>query len=184
MAQDARYIKPSGINHRMDMASVRYTFQGFIDVSFKCLTDLKCKKIFQYKKNLWMTVGAMCASLATTASLLTIYSSPRDVFNRAAMAVIRVFDLCAFMFISFLLFARISSAVIINHTTQHSLRAASRISVNLVNDLGNSLSCTVEPRGELPICSRQIIDSIFPVQVIEYLIILCILTGAYIGLGK
>ena len=131
-----------------------------------------------------MTVGAMCASLATTASLLTIYSGPRDAFNRAAMIVIRVFDLCAFLFISFLLFARISSAVVINHTTQHSLRAASRISSNIVNDLANTLSCTVEPRDELPICSRQIIDSIFPVKLIEYLIILCLLTGAYIGLGK
>ncbi|EFP07396.1 hypothetical protein GCK72_006283 [Caenorhabditis remanei] len=167
MSQDARYIKASGPNYAMDMASVRYTFQGFID----------------YKKNLWMTVGAMCASLATTASLLTIYSGPRDAFNRAAMIVIRVFDLCAFLFISFLLFARISSAVVINHTTQHSLRAASRISSNIVNDLANTLSCTVEPRDELPICSRQIIDSIFPVKLIEYLIILCLLTGAYIGLA-
>uniref|UniRef100_A0A1I7TUW5 Uncharacterized protein n=1 Tax=Caenorhabditis tropicalis TaxID=1561998 RepID=A0A1I7TUW5_9PELO len=168
MEQTSKYMYTSmRSDHRLDYASIQYTFKGFID----------------YKKNLWMTVGAMCASLATTASLLTIYSGPRDAFNRAAMLVIRVFDLCAFIFISFLLFARISTAIVINHTTQQSLRAASRISPRLINNLGNTLSCTVEPRDELPICSQEIIDSIFPVKLIEYLIILCLLTGAYIGLA-
>ncbi|EGT48261.1 hypothetical protein CAEBREN_28726 [Caenorhabditis brenneri] len=167
MTQDARYIKATGPSYRVDIASIKYTFEGFID----------------YKKNLWMTVGAMCASLATTASLLTIYRGPSDAFNRAAVIVIRVFDLCAFLFIAFLLFARISAAVIINHTTQYSLRAASRISSSLVNDIGNALSCTVERRDEHPLCSHQIIESIFPVKLIEYLIILCLLTGAYIGLA-
>uniref|UniRef100_A0A8R1I509 Uncharacterized protein n=1 Tax=Caenorhabditis japonica TaxID=281687 RepID=A0A8R1I509_CAEJA len=167
LTQRVEYMKPVTMDYRVDVASVKYTFQGFID----------------YKKNLWMTVGAMCASLATTASLLTIYSGPRDVFNRAAMAVIRIFDLCAFLFIAFLLFARISAAVVIDHTTQHALRCAARISTNLVAELGNGLSCTIEHRDELPVCSRAIIESIFPVKLIEYLIILCILTGAYIGLA-
>ncbi|CAI2343527.1 unnamed protein product [Caenorhabditis sp. 36 PRJEB53466] len=167
LTRDVDYVRHSNMDNRMDVSSVKYTFQGFID----------------YKKNLWMTVGAMCASLATTTSLLTIYSGPRDAFNRAAMVVIRVFDLCAFLFIAFLLFARISAAVIITHTTQYSLRAAGRISDSLITDLGNALSCTIEQRDDLPICNRAIIDSIFPVKLIEYLIILCLLTGAYIGLA-
>ncbi|CAI5442569.1 unnamed protein product [Caenorhabditis angaria] len=149
-----------------DIQTIRYTMNAFID----------------YKKNLWMTVGSMCASLATTASILMISTNGNHTLvNKPTMILIRIFDLISFAFIGCLLFARVSSAVIIHQTTQHALKSADRL-VSL-NDLINQLSCSISPRDQLPLCSHLFIASIFPVKLIEYLIILCLLTGAYIGLA-
>ncbi|CAO4365594.1 hypothetical protein L5515_014502 [Caenorhabditis briggsae] len=167
MAQDVRYVKPYGTNYANDYLSIQYTHQALID----------------YKKNLWLTVGAMCASLAATASLLTIYSSPHDGYNRAATNLIRIFDFSSFLFITFLLFARISYAIRLSTNAQPSLRAASRISQTIFDEFGATLDCRLHPTMDEKNCASEIVTSAFPLHFLEYLVILCVLTAAYIGLA-
>lgn len=167
LAIDVKYVKAHGSNYRNDMEYIQYTLQALVD----------------YKKNLWLTVGAMCASLAATASLLTTYSGPKETYNRTAMILIRIFDYLVFLFITFLLFARISCAIVLVVNAEKSLLAAQRISPIIYKELEHSLNCVLDGFVPQVSCTNEIIESAFPIHFIEYLVILCILTAAYIGLA-
>ncbi|CAD6197485.1 unnamed protein product [Caenorhabditis auriculariae] len=150
--------------NRKDIGAVAFVMRALVD----------------YKKNLWMSVGSMCASLASTAFfvLMTDYHAN---YNRLALALVRVFDVFAFMSLPMLLLARAFIARTLNALMPLALRSAERL-INPI-DFINDLSCSIEPRENLPLCAELMQRSIFPVKLIEYLIILCVLTGAYIALA-
>lgn len=156
----------------VDVAAVRFIMRALID----------------YKKNLWITVGAMCASLATTAFLLLLAEDHR--LNKVAKALvsdfnpletsrwvlmtffciensdfqIRVVDLCAFIALPCLLAARRLVAGSIIQFGQNALNAAGRV-VD-VNPFQSELICSIQPRGDnVTRCSDIIIKSLFPVKV-------------------
>ncbi|VDN30923.1 unnamed protein product [Cylicostephanus goldi] len=137
--------------------------------------------LLQYKKNLWMTVGAMCASLSTSAIIIFFYNTYWHQMSKVTTAVVRIVDTVAFLSLPFLLGARLMIAVNIMTYLEPSLHAASRLVST--NAFMNELVCSIIPRESLPLCSAVIERSIFPILVLKYLLILCILTAAYIMLA-
>uniref|UniRef100_A0A0K0DNJ2 G_PROTEIN_RECEP_F1_2 domain-containing protein n=1 Tax=Angiostrongylus cantonensis TaxID=6313 RepID=A0A0K0DNJ2_ANGCA len=135
---------------------------------------------FQYKKNLWMTVSAMCASLSTSAIIVLFYNTYWPNMNRLTKTVCMV-DTVAFLSLPFLLGARMMIALNLTTYIQPSLRAASRLVPT--NELMDELKCSIVPMESLPLCSVIVERSIFPVVVLKFLIVLCVLTAAYILLA-
>ncbi|PIO52777.1 hypothetical protein TELCIR_25913, partial [Teladorsagia circumcincta] len=60
-----------GSDNQADINLVRFVMIAFVD----------------YKKNLWMTVGAMCASLSTSAIILFFYNSYWNQMSRITKTV-------------------------------------------------------------------------------------------------
>ncbi|WKX92940.1 hypothetical protein Q1695_010735 [Nippostrongylus brasiliensis] len=134
-----------------------------------------------YKKNLWMTVGAMCASLSTSAIILFFYNAYWNQMCRVTRAVVCVVDLVAFLSLPFLLGARLLIATNLITYIEPSLRAASRLVST--GSFMNELTCSIIARESLPLCSVVLERSIFPVLILKYIIVLCVLTAAYIMLA-
>ncbi|VDM64474.1 unnamed protein product [Angiostrongylus costaricensis] len=155
----------SDVENRDDINLVRLVMMTFID----------------YKKNLWMTVSAMCASLSTSAIIVLFYNIYWPNMNRLTKTVVCVVDTVAFLSLPFLLGARMMIALNLTTYVEPSLRAASRLVPT--NGLMDELKCSVVPKESLPLCSVIVERSIFPVVVLKFLIVLCVLTAAYILLA-
>ncbi|EYC15427.1 hypothetical protein Y032_0037g3515 [Ancylostoma ceylanicum] len=165
LANQVEYRASPMIENRGDINLVRFVMVAFVD----------------YKKNLWMTVGAMCASLSTSAIILFFYNTYWHQMSRITRAVVCVVDMVAFMSLPFLLGARLMIAVNLTTYLEPSLRAASRLVST--NTFMNDLVCSIITRESLPLCSVVVERSIFPIIILKYLIVLCVLTAAYILLA-
>uniref|UniRef100_A0A7I4Y4B3 G protein-coupled receptor n=1 Tax=Haemonchus contortus TaxID=6289 RepID=A0A7I4Y4B3_HAECO len=165
LVNQVEYRASPGSDSQGDINLVRFVMIAFVD----------------YKKNLWMTVGAMCASLSTSAIILFFYNSYWSQMSRVTKAVVCVVDMLALLSLPFLLGARLMIATNLTTYIEPSLHAASR----LVSTSGfmNELKCSIIARESLPLCSVVLERSIFPVLILKYLIVLCVLTAAYIMLA-
>ncbi|KAK6023690.1 hypothetical protein OSTOST_10519 [Ostertagia ostertagi] len=138
-----------------------------------------------------MSVGAICASLATSAIILFFYNSYWNPVNRITKIVVYVVDMMALLSLPFLLGAGLMIAFLLGaglmiamyptSCIEPSLHSASR----LVSTSGfvSELMCSIIARESLPLCSVVLERSIFPVLILKYLIVLCVLTAAYIMLA-
>lgn len=104
--------------------------------------------MLQYKKNLWITVGAMCASLATSAFFMFLMEHNR--LHPVIKKTIRVIDLIAFLMLPLLLVARRFIAININMYLDMGLRAANRMVDG--NEFINRLKCSINPRENVSVC--------------------------------
>uniref|UniRef100_A0A1I7X156 Uncharacterized protein n=1 Tax=Heterorhabditis bacteriophora TaxID=37862 RepID=A0A1I7X156_HETBA len=152
-------------NNLSDVATVRFVMTALVD----------------YKKNLWVSVGAMCASLSTSSFFVLLIDYYGSKYHRATIGLVRVVDFCAFVALPFLITARLMIAQNLETYMDPALRAAGRLADP--QQFINELKCSITMRENLPLCAVVMERAIFPVKVLEYLIILCILTGAYILLA-
>jgi hypothetical protein len=132
-----------------------------------------------YKKNVWMTVGAMCVALSTSCFFLFLL--PISQIRRININIMKIIDFIAFASIPMMLLARSFVAEAVRPTIQNALQTAHKIAS--ADKLMNSLVCSIHYRENLPYCSDLILESIFPVVLLKYLLILTILTLAYIALA-
>ncbi|KAK6736795.1 hypothetical protein RB195_019473 [Necator americanus] len=165
LANQVEFRASPGIESRDDINLVRFVMIAFVD----------------YKKNLWMTVGAMCASLSTSAIIVFFYNTYWHQMSKITRVVVCVVDMVAFLSLPFLLGARLMIAVNLTTYLEPSLRAASRLVST--NTFMNDLVCSIITRESLPLCSMVVERSIFPILILKYLIVLCVLTAAYILLA-
>ncbi|MFH4978713.1 hypothetical protein AB6A40_005422 [Gnathostoma spinigerum] len=134
--------------------------------------------LIDYKKNMWMSVASMCVSLSTSCFFL-IMALPSQ---RAAYVVImRIVDLMAFSSLPAILVARYILVQSIHIHLPGALMLAN--SIKSADELTDSLGCSVLIRENIPLCSDVILKSIFPTVIIEYLVILSIMTIAYLLLA-
>lgn len=129
-----------------------------------------------YKKNVWMTVAAMCVALSTSCFFLFIL--PITKIHRFHVTLVGSIDVIAFSTLPLLFSAR-SELV---DATRHHLPEVLKISHKFLTAerLMNAVQCTIHPREKLPFCSDLIIKSIIPVVLLKYLLIVCILTLVYL----
>jgi len=132
-----------------------------------------------YRKNIWMTVGAMCIALSTSCFFLFIL--PISSIRKLNVNIMKIIDLISFGSIPMMLMNRSLVADSVRVSLQESLQTAHKIAP--ADRLMNNLICTIHYRDGLPFCSELILNSIFPVILLKYLLILTILTLAYIGLA-
>ncbi|CAJ0945670.1 unnamed protein product, partial [Mesorhabditis belari] len=135
--------------------------------------------LVEYKKNLWMSVAAMCASLSASCFFLLLINE--DTCYRFYLVLMRILDIVSFLSLPLLLIFRIMTVAQLNRHLNRVLVGLSRLSDPSV--LMNRLKCSIEERENLVLCSLVIERSIFPVIVLEYLLVLAIITAAYIGLA-
>uniref|UniRef100_A0A915D874 Uncharacterized protein n=1 Tax=Ditylenchus dipsaci TaxID=166011 RepID=A0A915D874_9BILA len=110
-----------------------------------------------YKKNIWISVGVMCVALSTSCFFLFIL--PVTKIRKFHVALVGAIDLVAFA--TCLSFSQLGLLV-------------------SAESLMNAIQCTILPREKLHFCSQLILNSILPVVLLKYLLILCILTLAYL----
>uniref|UniRef100_A0A914ZHG9 Uncharacterized protein n=1 Tax=Panagrolaimus superbus TaxID=310955 RepID=A0A914ZHG9_9BILA len=132
-----------------------------------------------YKKNVWMTVGAMCVALSTSCFFLFLL--PISQIRRINVNIMKIIDFIAFASIPMMLLARTFVAEAVRPTIQGALQIAHKIAS--ADKLMNSLVCSIHYRENLPYCSDLILESIFPIVLLKYLLILTVLTLAYIALA-
>ncbi|CAI4224151.1 unnamed protein product [Auanema sp. JU1783] len=135
--------------------------------------------LVDYKKNLWITVGAMCALLATSSFFVLLLDESR--FNKLIKVLICIVDMIVFTVLPCLFVARRLSAINLKRYWPDALNSANGLTntTSFTNDLG----CSITELENVPLCSHVVLASIFPIKVLEYLVILCVLTGAYIALA-
>ncbi|VDP33002.1 unnamed protein product [Heligmosomoides polygyrus] len=72
LAGQVEFRASPALENKDDINLVRFVMIAFVD----------------YKKNLWMTVGAMCASLSTSAIILFFYNSYWSQMSRVTKTVV------------------------------------------------------------------------------------------------
>uniref|UniRef100_A0AC34PZ36 Gustatory receptor n=1 Tax=Panagrolaimus sp. JU765 TaxID=591449 RepID=A0AC34PZ36_9BILA len=132
-----------------------------------------------YKKTTWMTIGAMCIALSTSCFFLFIL--PISQIRRLNVNLMRIIDIIAFGTIPIMLLNRQLVADNLQEHLQEALQTGHKLAP--ADKLMNTLICTIHYREGLPFCSKLVLESIFPVILLKYLLILTILTLAYIALA-
>ncbi|KAI1728143.1 hypothetical protein DdX_00299 [Ditylenchus destructor] len=129
-----------------------------------------------YKKNVWMTVAAMCVALSSSCFFLFIL--PATKIRRFHVILVGSIDVIAFATLPALLIGRAELV----EATRHHLSEVLRVSHKYLTAerLMNTVQCTIHPREKLPFCSDLILKSILPVVLLKYLLIVCILTLVYL----
>ncbi|VDM66373.1 unnamed protein product, partial [Strongylus vulgaris] len=184
---DVSYTLSKDLNIMADENRLRRTPEMILKVILSIVIVAMTKRVHllrkkqRYKKNLWMTVGAMCASLSTSAIIIFFYNTYWHQMSKITTAVVRIVDMVAFLSLPFLLGARLMIAMNITTYLEPSLQAASRLIST--NTFMNELVCSIIPRESLPLCSAVVERSIFPILILKYLIVLCVLTVVYILLA-
>ncbi|KJH45161.1 hypothetical protein DICVIV_08803 [Dictyocaulus viviparus] len=145
------------------------------------LVQLVMVTFIDYKKNLWMTVGAMCSSLSTSAIIVFLYNVYWPSMNNVTKSIVCVVDMVAYLSLTFLLGARMMIVLNLINYIEPSLQAASRLVPT--SDFMNELRCSIIANDSLPLCSVVLERSIFPLIILKYLIVLCVLTFVYILLA-
>ncbi|CAJ0581601.1 unnamed protein product, partial [Mesorhabditis spiculigera] len=135
--------------------------------------------LVEYKKNLWMSVAAMCASLSASCFFLLLINEEKCY--KLYTVMMRVLDMVSFLALPLLLVFRMFTVTQLNVHLNRVLVGLSRLSDPSL--LMNRLKCSIEERENLPLCSLVIERAIFPVVVLEYLLVLAVITAAYIGLA-
>uniref|UniRef100_A0A1I7XX93 G protein-coupled receptor n=1 Tax=Steinernema glaseri TaxID=37863 RepID=A0A1I7XX93_9BILA len=132
-----------------------------------------------YKQNSWMSIGSMCVALATSSFFLFI--APTTHIRKSHFIIMQTVDLVAFVTIPMLLIVRIAIVQAIENGLQVALASASKLASS--DYFENELQCSISPSNDLPDCAEQIIGSVFPVALLKYLVILCVVSIAYIVLA-
>uniref|UniRef100_A0A914QIT8 Uncharacterized protein n=1 Tax=Panagrolaimus davidi TaxID=227884 RepID=A0A914QIT8_9BILA len=114
-----------------------------------------------YKKNVWMTVGAMCVALSTSCFFLFLL--PISQIRRINVNIMKIIDFIAFASIPMMLLSRTFVAEAVRPTIRNALQTAHKIAS--ADKLMNSLVCSIHYRENLPYCSDLILESIFPVHI-------------------
>ncbi|PAV74936.1 hypothetical protein WR25_21196 [Diploscapter pachys] len=136
------------------------------------------RALIDYKKNLWMTVGAMSVCVATSAySILLQHNKTTSQLVVFAVAFV---DFFSFLCIPVLLLTRL---IVASHLHMH-IPSALLAAQNLVNptQFMNELKCSITTREALPLCSSEMIGSILPIKILEFLLVVCVLAAAYLVL--
>uniref|UniRef100_A0A0R3RGF1 G_PROTEIN_RECEP_F1_2 domain-containing protein n=1 Tax=Elaeophora elaphi TaxID=1147741 RepID=A0A0R3RGF1_9BILA len=134
--------------------------------------------LVDYKKNMWMIVGSMCVALSTSCFILMLNTSSRNI---AYDIVIRGIDLLAFGTLPFFLVARL---ILLNSIFEQLPVVLREIQfVQYSKQLSTALHCSFVPVKEVPLCDQVIRNALFPAYIIKFLIILAILTVAYMLLA-
>uniref|UniRef100_A0A915PSR8 ABC transmembrane type-1 domain-containing protein n=1 Tax=Setaria digitata TaxID=48799 RepID=A0A915PSR8_9BILA len=114
-----------------------------------------------YKKNMWMIVGSMCVALSTSCFILMLNASSRKA----------TYDII----VRLILLNSISEQLpIVLHEIQF---------LPHFKQLSTTLHCSFVPVVEVPLCIQVIQNALFPIYIIKFLIILAILTIAYMLLA-
>ncbi|EFO23239.2 hypothetical protein LOAG_05247 [Loa loa] len=131
-----------------------------------------------YKKNMWMIVGSMCVALSTSCFILTLNASSRKITYDI---VVRGIDLLTFGTLPFFLVARLILLSSIFEQLPVVLREIQFIQYS--KQLSTALHCSFVPVKEVPLCDQVIRNALFPAYMLKFLIILAILTVAYMLLA-
>lgn len=131
-----------------------------------------------YKKNVWMTVAAMCVALSTSCFFLFLLPTATKNVKRSHYFLVAMTDIVAFASMPVLLLTRFFLVQDISTNLPGALRSSHKLVS--AERLMNLLQCTVQPREKLLYCSDLIIRSIFPVILLKYFLILCVMTLAYL----
>ncbi|GMR37651.1 hypothetical protein PMAYCL1PPCAC_07846 [Pristionchus mayeri] len=135
--------------------------------------------LVDYKKNLWMSVSAMCACLSSACFFLLLIRE--EAYKPYLLVLMRVIDAFLFFTLPVLLYARsMLVGAIIRHADDALVQASKQASPS---HMMNTLHCSVTMRENVPLCSALIERAIFPVVLLQYLVVLCIITAAYVGLA-
>ncbi|MCP9262035.1 hypothetical protein DINM_005332 [Dirofilaria immitis] len=129
--------------------------------------------LIDYKKNMWMIVGSMCVSLSTSCFILMLNASSRkiafDIVVRTRNRSFGIWNFTIFLFARLILLNSISEQLpVVLHEIQ---------SVQHSEQLNAALHCSLVPVKEV------IRNALFPAYIIKFLIILAILTIAYMLLA-
>ncbi|CAK5088150.1 unnamed protein product [Meloidogyne enterolobii] len=158
--------------------SAKFEFlQSFQSKQTKILIFDSLHDLNEYKKNIWMTVAVLCASLSTCSFFLFILPSNCSI-RQWHIYLVGVLDAFSFACLPFLFSTR---ACIIQRVKMHfgqALVEAHRI--GSAEKLMNKAQCSILPREKLPLCSDLILRSIFPIDLLKFLLILCAMTLAYL----
>lgn len=131
-----------------------------------------------YKKNMWLTVGSMCVSLSTSCFFLLLATSSQ---NSVYITVMRIVDLVAFATLPALLVAR---SILVKTLNERLPDVLHKMQLYLFpSQITDSLRCSVVERENVPLCSALILNSIFPPFLIKYLIVLAVMTTAYLAVA-
>ncbi|CAG9534969.1 unnamed protein product [Cercopithifilaria johnstoni] len=131
-----------------------------------------------YKKNMWMIVGSMCVALSTSCFILMLYTSSRKI---AYDIVIRGIDLLTFGTLPFFLIARL---ILLNNIFEQLPVILRDIQfIQYSKQLSTTLHCSFVPAKEVSLCDQVIRNALFPAYIVKFLIILAILTIAYMLLA-
>lgn len=147
------------------------------------LLRLTVHEFAEYKKNIWMTVAVLCVALSTSAFFLfllpatTVVGSPPSIRKRYVYLVGLV-DAISFGCLPPLFSARISIVQLVHEQLGRALEQAHKISS--AEKLMNEAQCSIQPREKLPFCSELIMRSVFPVDLLKFLFVLCVMTMAYL----
>uniref|UniRef100_A0AC35U8K0 Chloride channel CLIC-like protein 1 n=1 Tax=Rhabditophanes sp. KR3021 TaxID=114890 RepID=A0AC35U8K0_9BILA len=156
-----------------------YTYQGNIPEHKSNIRLLKFQidMLRDYKKNLWMTVGSMCVSLSITCFFLFVvpFSNLKPIHG----FLMKVIDIVAFLTLPILLLAR--KLVVQNINSTLDMSATDFADLNSI--IGKQLECNVNGHFDAANCEAAIIGSLFPVILLKYLLLLCIITAAYVFLA-
>ncbi|CAB3405026.1 unnamed protein product [Caenorhabditis bovis] len=137
--------------------------------------------VIEYQRSLWLAVGSMCTALCiSTIILMDMFEYTNNTRNIATL--FRVIDVLSILFIALTLLFRLDAASHIAPSLPAGLRAANHLVSS--NEFVNALNCTILPRdNELSLCADVFMSSLFPIKLLQYLIILLVLTGAYVALA-
>uniref|UniRef100_A0A0N4ZHN2 Lysosomal protein transmembrane 5 n=1 Tax=Parastrongyloides trichosuri TaxID=131310 RepID=A0A0N4ZHN2_PARTI len=163
--------------HRIYDYADTYRVQGH--VYNQKLLQAQIDVLTDYKKNMWMTVGSMCVSLSISCFFMFIV--PFTSMKSWHSVFMKIIDFVAFSTLPVLLWAR---SVIV--TSLHALMDIAAVeipSLESFSKLARELGCSLNIRSKKIYCQDYILQSIFPVLVLKYLMILCILTAAYVLLA-
>ncbi|KAK0394538.1 hypothetical protein QR680_000795 [Steinernema hermaphroditum] len=132
-----------------------------------------------YKQNSWMSIGSMCVALATSSFFL--FMAPATHIRKSHFAIMQIVDLIAFVTVPVLLVVRIAIVQAVESGLQVALMSASKLASS--EYFQNEMQCSIRPSGDLPDCAEKIISSVFPIILLKYLVILCVISIAYIVLA-
>lgn len=178
------------------IAAVHVTYMGSFLKSFAALADYtdrinmkasasesyplryQMELLSDYKKNMWMTVGSMCVALSTSCFFLLLNTSAQESIY---IIVMRFVDLLAFSTLPALLLAR---SILVHSIHAHLPEILLKMqALYFPNEITASLQCSMVPRENVPLCSTVILNSLFPMFIIKYLIVLAILTITYMAVA-
>lgn len=137
-----------------------------------CLHDLA-----NYKKNIWMAVAVLCAALSTSSFFLFFLPSASPI-RKSYVYLVGFIDAISFGCLPFFFYTRASIVQRVQQRISHVLREAHKIVS--AEKLMNDAQCSIQPREKLPFCSDLILRSIFPVDLLKFLLVLCVMTLAYL----
>ncbi|TMS34022.1 hypothetical protein L596_001687 [Steinernema carpocapsae] len=132
-----------------------------------------------YKQNIWMTIGSMCVALSTSSFFLFI--TPTTHVRKLHLVIMQTVDLIAFITIPILLSVRMAIVQAVERGLQLALLGANKVASS--SNFEDHLQCSIRPRENIEDCAKVVMESVFPVVLLKYLLILCVMTVAYILLA-